>query len=60
MVVGLFPGANKNPENSFGMPARDVRRGSTQSDGPHGYTLIGATMVPAFDCVDYKRGMRDR
>ena len=37
----------------------DVWQGSTPLPGPHGYTLIGATMAPAFDYVDYRRGMRE-
>lgn len=34
-------------------------QGSVRVAGPHGFTLIGATMAPGFDYADYERGQRD-
>lgn len=36
-----------------------VWQGSVRGNGPHGFTLIGATMAPGFDYADYERGTRD-
>ena len=36
-----------------------VWQGSVRGAGPHGFTLIGATMAPGFDYADYERGKRD-
>jgi len=36
-----------------------VWQGSTRIRGPHGYSLIGATMAPGFAYVDYVRGTRN-
>jgi hypothetical protein len=36
----------------------EVWQGSVRRPGPHGYTLIGATMAPGFDYGDYTRGGR--
>lgn len=36
-----------------------VWQGSVRRAGPHGFTLIGATMAPGFDYQDYTRGRRD-
>lgn len=33
-------------------------QGSVRIPGPHGWTLIGATMAPGFDYADYVRGGR--
>lgn len=35
-----------------------VWQGSVRRAGPHGFTLIGATMAPGFDYQDYARGGR--
>ena len=35
-----------------------VWQGSVRGRGPHGWTLIGATMAPGFDYADYVRGGR--
>jgi uncharacterized protein len=35
-----------------------VWQGSVRQAGPHGFTLIGATMAPGFDLADYTRGTR--
>lgn len=35
-----------------------VWQGSVRGTGPHGFTLIGATMAPGFDYADYERGQR--
>lgn len=35
-----------------------VWQGSVRRPGPHGWTLIGATMAPGFDYADYARGDR--
>lgn len=35
-----------------------VWQGSVRRAGPHGFTLIGATMAPGFDYQDYTRGSR--
>jgi predicted cupin superfamily sugar epimerase len=35
-----------------------VWQGSYRLDGPHGFTLLGATMAPGFDYSDYQRGTR--
>ena len=57
-VRQLGPDLANGQVPQFTIPG-DVWQGSTPADGPHGYTLIGATMAPAFDYVDYRRGMRD-
>lgn len=36
-----------------------VWQGSVRRAGPHGFTLIGATMAPGFDYQDYTSGRRD-
>lgn len=36
-----------------------VWQGSVRGAGPHGFTLIGATMAPGFDYADYERGTRE-
>ena len=35
-----------------------VWQGSTRTNGPHGWALIGATMAPGFEYADYVRGGR--
>ena len=35
-----------------------VWQGSVRGGGPHGWTLIGATMAPGFEYADYTRGQR--
>ena len=35
-----------------------VWQGSTRVSGPHGWSLIGATMAPGFEYADYARGER--
>ena len=35
-----------------------VWQGSVRRAGPHGFTLIGATMAPGFDYTDYVSGTR--
>lgn len=35
-----------------------VWQGSVRGVGPHGWTLIGATMAPGFEYADYTRGER--
>jgi uncharacterized protein len=36
----------------------EVWQGSHRLPGPHGFTLIGATMAPGFDYTDYITGQR--
>ena len=35
-----------------------VWQGAYRLDGPHGYSLLGATMAPGFDYADYATGPR--
>ena len=53
----LGPDLREGQKPQLRIPA-ETWQGSAPALGPHGYTLIGATMAPGFDYVDYKRGMQ--
>lgn len=56
-VVTLGPDLGAGQVPQLVIPG-GVWQGSVRASGPHGYTLIGATMAPGFDYTDYTRGSR--
>jgi len=54
-IVGPDVAAGQRPQ--LVIPG-GVWQGSTRIPGPHGYSLIGATMAPGFEFADYERGPR--
>lgn len=57
-VVTLGPDLLAGQVPQLAIPA-GIWQGSARAAGPHGFTLIGATMAPGFDYADYARGTRD-
>jgi predicted cupin superfamily sugar epimerase len=55
VIVGSDVSAGQRPQ--LVIPG-GVWQGSTRIAGPHGFTLIGATMAPGFAYSDYVRGAR--
>jgi predicted cupin superfamily sugar epimerase len=55
VVVGADMAGGQRPQ--LVIPG-GVWQGSTRLPGPHGYSLIGATMAPGFAYADYVRGGR--
>jgi predicted cupin superfamily sugar epimerase len=56
VIVGADVAAGQRPQ--LVIPG-GVWQGSTRIAGPHGYSLIGATMAPGFAYADYVRGGRE-
>lgn len=56
-VVTLGPDLTAGQVPQLVIPG-GVWQGSVRRPGPHGWTLIGATMAPGFDYSDYTRGGR--
>jgi len=57
VILGVDLSAGQQPQ--VVVPG-GVWQGAFRLEGPHGYSLLGATMAPGFDYADYERGQRSQ